>query len=785
MKTSPARPLPLLPLLRAYVETGIPDTCELSKLPILGRRFHAILGARGELLTDPFLEKASAQEFEAAIARFYAACVQPADHEHDLRRSAGIVRHALNYLLRSRDAWASKLENCVANDGVYRVAGLGPTFWSALLQAVDPIHNPAWMPGVLAGFVRLERNDWEAADRPSTVYSALLDAYAPMRSEAPALTALHIDHFLTLVAVTSDRRLASRIPSGATADTGSLTVNAVLAALGTQPQKLRSETAAFGGFCADTFCFLSELAGNNCREWMERERERYRFVVRQPLAELCRALAARYIEPVLRRKYGWDLETEARSGAALTSICKNDYGRSVPYQTELWITFHPRGRERRECMQFFVRVDAGGLSCGIRLGREAAEDRVRLRQNVQQHGELLFRALGQRNAATTCLVTADDDFTNASRIESVEQLREWSAGRTLIAGRAIPAVDGVLECDDLVGEIILTFDQLLPLFICAVEPEPQPLLKAHAGIANGHVAFTDADFCRETYLERDWLRRAKELLDLKGQLILQGVPGTGKTHVARALARWLTRGDDRAIRLVQFHPAFSYEEFVEGIKVRSVDVGGRHDVSYPVEEGLLSTFATLAAQRPEQPHALIIDEINRGNLPRIFGELMYLLEYREQSIALPYSKREFRLPANLYIVGTMNTADRSVALVDQALRRRFSFLDMPPDAAVLSAWLEHHPPTGESELAAKIIGLFRRLNARLRADLGQHYQIGHSYFMVPEFDQERLRTVWDHHVLPVLEEYFVGHPGRAARYEFDRLLNGTERRKRKAASSSR
>ena len=173
------------------------------------------------------------------------------------------------------------------------------------------------------------------------------------------------------------------------------------------------------------------------------------------------------------------------------------------------------------------------------------------------------------------------------------------------------------------------------------------------------------------------------------------MPGTGKTHVARHLARLLTAGRDERVRLVQFHPAYSYEEFVEGIKVRSVTVDGRSDVTYPVEEGLLCAFAEEASRRPAEPHVLLIDEINRGNLPRIFGELLYLLEYREQSVCLPCSRRAFRLPSNLYLLATMNAADRSVALIDQALRRRFSFLEMPPDAAVLARWLHVHTPPPE------------------------------------------------------------------------------------------
>src|SRR5262249_55070592 len=152
-------------------------------------------------------------------------------------------------------------------------------------------------------------------------------------------------------------------------------------------------------------------------------------------------------------------------------------------------------------------------------------------------------------------------------------------------------------------------------------------------------AYTTADFLRATHLDTGWLDRARGLLELKKQLILQGVPGTGKTHVARCLAKLITQGRDECVRLVQFHPAYTYEEFVEGIKVRTVEVEGRQQPTYPVEEGLLCAFAEQAAAFPAKPHVLIADEINRGNLPRIFGELLYLLEYREQAVVLPYSRR--------------------------------------------------------------------------------------------------------------------------------------------------
>src|SRR5262249_28448520 len=137
-------------------------------------------------------------------------------------------------------------------------------------------------------------------------------------------------------------------------------------------------------------------------------------------------------------------------------------------------------------------------------------------------------------------------------------------------------------------------------------------------------------------------------------------------------------------------------------------------------------------------------------------------------------------PANLYLLGTMNAADRSVALIDQALRRRFSFLDMPPDAAVLAAWLDAHPPRAGAEFAARVVELFGRLNARLRDDLGPQQQVGHSYFMVPELDEARLEVLWEHHVLPLLAEYFAGQPGRLGAYALERLTGEREPGRKRA-----
>src|SRR5262249_23600015 len=139
--------------------------------------------------------------------------------------------------------------------------------------------------------------------------------------------------------------------------------------------------------------------------------------------------------------------------------------------------------------------------------------------------------------------------------------------------------------------------------------------------------------------------------------------------------------------------------------------------------------------------------------------------------------------------GTMNAADRSVALIDQALRRRFSFLDMPPDPAVLATWLEHHPPAAGAEFIGSGVALFDRLNTRLPPDLGPHAQLRHSDFLVPQLDVSRLEMVWDHHVLPLLEEYFHGHPEQVAGYALEQLFDRGRRtatgRKRRTAQLPR
>jgi hypothetical protein len=267
-----------------------------------------------------------------------------------------------------------------------------------------------------------------------------------------------------------------------------------------------------------------------------------------------------------------------------------------------------------------------------------------------------------------------------------------------------------------------------------------------------------AELADDLHLPQEWLQQnILDLLAEKKQLIFYGPPGTGKTFVAQRIGQHLAESGGHT-RLVQFHPSYTYEDFFEGYRPVSSDDG---DVNFKLTPGALREIAKHARDNPEQPHLLIVDEINRGNLAKIFGELYFLLEYRDSRIELQYSRDEqFELPENLYLIGTMNTADRSIALVDSALRRRFYFVGFVPTRepvkSVLRKWLGRH------ELDPEPAALLDKLNETIGdAD----FSIGPSYFVTADGSQPRLERVWEHALKPVLEEHFYG-AGRDIEAEF-------------------
>lgn len=278
-----------------------------------------------------------------------------------------------------------------------------------------------------------------------------------------------------------------------------------------------------------------------------------------------------------------------------------------------------------------------------------------------------------------------------------------------------------------------------------------------------HDPYGKGDFLDDVYMDEARYERLRAVLLRKKNVILQGAPGVGKTFCARRLA-WSIMGerDDDRIEFVQFHQSYSYEDFVGGWRPEEEGFAWRPGVFY--------RFCKRAENQPDKPFFFIIDEINRGNLSRIFGELLMLVEadYRDVAkVTLPYGDAPFSVPGNVYIIGMMNTADRSLAMIDYALRRRFSFFDMAPafDTEGFTRYRESLASDTVDELVAKV----EELNAEIARDgsLGKGFRIGHSYFCghdASEDADEWCLEVVDFEILSMLSEYWFDDDSKVARW---------------------
>ena len=260
--------------------------------------------------------------------------------------------------------------------------------------------------------------------------------------------------------------------------------------------------------------------------------------------------------------------------------------------------------------------------------------------------------------------------------------------------------------------------------------------------------YTKKDFLEEVFISEAKYDEMYAVLMRKQNIILQGAPGVGKTFAAKRLAYSImgAKNDDH-IQFVQFHQNYSYEDFVEGYRPAAS--------GFVRTDGIFKRFCHDAVDAQDEKFFFIIDEINRGNLSKIFGELLMLIEkdYRGQTVTLPYSGRSFTVPKNLYIIGMMNTADRSLAMIDYALRRRFSFIDMEPGFDT-DGFKEYMSSKGSSTMKA-LVEEVKQLNVDIKEKLGKGFCIGHSYFVFDEpCSDELLKNIVNYDILPMLAEYW-------------------------------
>lgn len=278
-------------------------------------------------------------------------------------------------------------------------------------------------------------------------------------------------------------------------------------------------------------------------------------------------------------------------------------------------------------------------------------------------------------------------------------------------------------------------------------------------------SYTQDDFLTDVFMSVPDFTRLERLLRRKKNIILQGAPGVGKTYTAKRLAyAMMGEKDESRIESVQFHQNYSYEDLIMGYKPC--------EDSFSLQHGIFYEFCHRAANDPSRDYFFIIDEINRGNLSKIFGELLQLIEvdYREKAIRLAYSKDElFAVPSNLYIIGMMNTADRSLAMIDYALRRRFSFFDMAPgfDSEGFAEYSKSIP----SPYFGKLVKAVKAVNDDILKDdsLGKGFLIGHSYLVQPVhgddrdenlFDYDMTESIIEFDLIPLVSEYWFDNENR-------------------------
>ena len=532
----------------------------------------------------------------------------------------------------------------------------------------------------------------------------------------------------------------------------------------------------FHGFSPEAFKFLKELQQNNNREWMDANKKRYETYIREAFRALFNdlgyALKAR-LDPHLVPD---ELEIEAKFGKTLAIIKKRWPDDDGPYHAYYWGAFYRQGLTKQTDAQLFVNMHTNLVRVGFHISHRADKVYAQFRQRVLDNPTLFWELMQELGLERE--FSFEFDQVDGSRqiipVTKPEDLDQWLAGAEYGLVRQFRESVPIVTTPAFADAVYETLRRVFPIYLWAVaddwltavenylaiefadeeeteEPSPEP--------------YNEADFLQETYLEPAAMSELQNMLLDKKQIILYGPPGTGKSFVAQKLAKLFTNLGEptpERVEMIQFHPAYTYEDFIEGIRPESKAMSdGRHTIDYPVRPGVFTSFCRAAQKIPDQRHVFIIDEINRGNIARIFGELMLLLEYRERTVPLPYSKQRFRIPENVYIIGTMNTADRSIALVDFALRRRFHFFNFTADPALMQRWLTHNPVAVPylSELYTQLI------NDEAIDD--PNYAIGPSHFMKPGLTESELRSIWQRSIEPYLAEYHLGQPKKAQQWAWD------------------
>lgn len=358
-------------------------------------------------------------------------------------------------------------------------------------------------------------------------------------------------------------------------------------------------------------------------------------------------------------------------------------------------------------------------------------------------GDVIFVKKGMHKIIGKGIVTSDYIYdTSRSTYKHIRKVDWQNKGEWEHPGQAVmKTLTNISAYPDYVQKLLALFAEDTSEEVSEQKEIKYPL-------------YSKDDFLNEVYMDEDTYNTLTELLEAKYNVILQGAPGVGKTFAAKRLAYSIMgQKDTSRVAMVQFHQSYSYEDFIQGYRP-SKD-------GFELENGTFYKFCKEAEEDNERPYFFIIDEINRGNLSKILGELMMLIEKdkRGEKIKLLYSNEWFTVPQNVRIIGMMNTADRSLALMDYALRRRFAFFDFAP--AFTSEGFKNYLAEKNSQKLESLITAVESLNNTISSDesLGDGFRIGHSYFCTDgEITDEWLKSVVEYEVIPLIKEYWFDEP---------------------------